>query len=175
MPVAKAQPKTFLERDDWLRAVLKSKLPHVAARVAVRIGLHLNVEFGRCDPGVGKIAKGSKVSERSVYRQLALLEQAGWITIRSGGGRKRSNHYVLKYPDTALAGFNSENPVSGDTKTLSAVTQNPATKVADKKSLKAKRTGRNAFSVSPGERAKLAFARSDPRRARACRRRAGRF
>jgi hypothetical protein len=149
---ADSQPHTFEERDDWLRAVLKSDLPHVAVRVAVRIGLHLNVEFGLCNPGVGTVATGSKISERSVYRQLARLERAGWIAIRSGGGRKRSNHYVLKYPDKAATGFNPVNPDSGDTQTLTAVTQNPATTVADKKSLKAKRTGRNAFSVSPGER-----------------------
>jgi hypothetical protein len=152
MPDADSQPSTFEERDDWIRAVLASDLSHVAARVAVRIGLHLNVEFGRCDPGVGKIATGSKVSERSVYRQLALLEQAGWIEIRSGGGRKRSNHYVLKYPDKVLSGFNSENPVSGDRKTLSAVAQNTATKVADKKSLKAKRTVAGATTPATGER-----------------------
>jgi hypothetical protein len=81
-----------------------------------------------------------------------LLERTGWIEIKRGGGRKRSNHYVLKYPDKALTGFNPENPVSRGKKTLSAVAQNPATTVADKKRLTAKRTRRNAFSVSPGER-----------------------
>jgi hypothetical protein len=149
---SETQPRSFSERDDWLRAVLATKLPHVAARVAIRIGLYLNVEFGLCNPGVKTIAEATNISERSVSRQLVLLERAGWIEIRRGGGRKRSNHYVLKYSDKALTGFNPENLVSGGKRTLSAVAQNAATTVADKKRLTAKRTRRNAFSVSPGER-----------------------
>ena len=95
-------------------AILSSDLSHVAVRVAVRIGLHLHVESGQCNPGVGTIATGSKVSERSVYRQLARPEQAGWIRIESGGGRERSNHYALKYPDKAASGFNP--PINPDTR-----------------------------------------------------------
>jgi len=159
------QPKSFTERDVWLRAVLASDLPPVAVRVAVRIGLHLHVESGQCNPGIEIIATGSKVSERSVYRQILLLEQAGWIAIiRSGGGYKRSNHYVLKYPDRTVSGFNrenpdrtasgfkTENPDSGDTETLTGVTISTATTVADKKSLSAKRTVVGAKAPTTGER-----------------------
>jgi hypothetical protein len=167
MPNTKtSQPTTFLERDEWLRAVLSSDLPHVAVRVAVRIALHLRVESGQCNPGIDKIAAGSKVSERSVYRWIALLQQAGWIAIiRSGGGWRRSNHYVLKYPDTALSGFDPENPDravsgfnpanpdSGDNETLTAVTISTANRVADKKRLTAKRTAvADAQASATGER-----------------------
>ncbi|MGY3347732.1 MULTISPECIES: hypothetical protein [unclassified Bradyrhizobium] len=147
------QPSTFPERDDWLKAILSADLSHVAARVAIRIGLHLHVRTGQCNPGIAKIATGSKISERSAYRQVALLERVGWISISSGGGRKRSNHYILKYPDAVLSGFSAENPDRGDNKTLTAATKNPATKVADKKRLTANRTAvAGATTPATGER-----------------------
>ena len=56
MPITDTnQPSTFQERDDWMRAVLKSELPPVAVRVALVIGFHLNVKAGRCDPGIDDI------------------------------------------------------------------------------------------------------------------------
>jgi hypothetical protein len=164
MPTAAVQPGTFPERDDWLRAVLRSGLQHAAVRVALRIGLYLNVVNGQCNPAVKTIAKDSGVSERSVYREIAALQRSGWLGIQSGGGRNRSNSYVLKYPDT-LTGFEHQNPVTSDKTTLSSMTKNTATKVADKKQLTAKRTvvadtnvsatgeresGSRSLTVSPG-------------------------
>ncbi|MEY9183135.1 hypothetical protein ABIG06_004716 [Bradyrhizobium sp. USDA 326] len=125
MPDAEAkQPRTFLERDDWLRAVLASDLPHAAVRVALAIGAHLHVKSGRCDPSVDDIKASSNVPKRSVYRQIALLEQAGWITPQRGGrGPGQRNQYILSYPvsfDTlkgvkAVAGLYPAYPVSSDT------------------------------------------------------------
>jgi hypothetical protein len=75
MPDAKTQPRTFLERDDWLRAVIASDLPHVAIRVAVAIGLHLHVKSGRCDPGYDALAAGLRMSRRSIFRLVAMLRR----------------------------------------------------------------------------------------------------
>ena len=134
MNASRTNPSTFLERDEWLRAVLASDLPHVAARVAIRIGLHLNVASGQCNPGIDKIATGSNISERSAYRQIALLEQAGWIAIRRGGrGQGQCNQYTLIYPDRAVSGINPVYPDSGDNSTLPNRALYPATTVADKK------------------------------------------
>jgi hypothetical protein len=149
---AGTQPRTFIERDDWLRAVCASDLPHVTARIAVRIGLHLNVTSGRCDPGIDKIATGSNISERSAYRQVAALRRAGWLAIRRGGGRQRSNEYTLKYPDTALSGFKPLNPDSGDNETLTERVINPDNRWQTKSGT-AKRTGAGAKTPAPrGER-----------------------
>ena len=63
-----ASPKTFAERDNWMRAILASDLPDAAVRVAIRIALHLHVNTGRCDPSYIALATDSNVSERSVYR-----------------------------------------------------------------------------------------------------------
>ena len=51
------------------------------------------MEKGRCNPGIGKIATGSHVSERTVYRQVTSLERAGWIAIKRASGLV--NQYVL--------------------------------------------------------------------------------
>ncbi|MCA1415293.1 hypothetical protein I6F30_29800 [Bradyrhizobium sp. NBAIM20] len=125
MPDTEAkQPRTFLERDDWMRAVLASDLPHVAVRVALAIGAHLHVKSGRCDPSIDDIKASSNIPKRSVYRQIALLEQAGRITLQRGGrGPGQRNQYVLSYPvsgDTlkgakAVAGLDPAYPVTSDT------------------------------------------------------------
>jgi Helix-turn-helix domain len=90
-------PKTFLDRDNWMRAVLASDLPDAAVRVAIRIALHLRVNGGRCDPSYVTLAAESHVAERSVYRLVALLEHAGWIVIQRTRGRL-SNQYILLNP-----------------------------------------------------------------------------
>jgi len=97
-----SQPKTFAERDRWLRAVIASDLPHVAARVAVRIALHLRVDTGQCNPSHKALADGARVSERSVYRWIDLLESAGWIEIERASGL--ANQYVLRTTATSMAG-----------------------------------------------------------------------
>jgi hypothetical protein len=110
----KTQPSTYIERDAWLRAVLASDLPHVAVRVALAIGFHLNVEFGRCYPGIKDIVTASNIPERSIYRQIALLEKAGWLAVRHVRRPGQHNEYVLARPATAMAGLHPERPATGD-------------------------------------------------------------
>lgn len=128
MPTAKStQPKTFEERDDWMRSVLASKLPHAAARLAVRIALHLNVDSGRCDPSSPTLAAESNVGERSVYRLIDLLEHQEWITVTRINGRV--NQYTLLYPTTAkaMAGVTTAKAMAGVTtaKAMAGVTERP--------------------------------------------------
>ena len=63
-----SQPKTFRQRDDWLRAVNASGEPRAARCLAFAIALHLNIETGRCDPGHKTLSKEAGISERSVER-----------------------------------------------------------------------------------------------------------
>ncbi|MBR0695137.1 helix-turn-helix domain-containing protein [Bradyrhizobium lablabi] len=160
MPTTHAQPATFQERDDWMRAILKAELPHVAVRVALAIGAHLHVKSGRCDPSFAGIAVASHVSERTVYRLVSLLEHTGWIAMQRTGGRQR-NQYTLLNPVTAPSGFNHDKARSGfddanpDTalsaSTLTECASNPDTKVAVKKRRTAKkeREGKNIYPA-PG-------------------------
>jgi hypothetical protein len=103
-----ASPKTFLERDDWIRAILASDLPDAAVRVAIRLALYLRVNTGRCDPSYPILAAESHVSERSVYRLVDLLERKGWIGLQRTRGRGRSNQYALLKPASHVAGFAAE-------------------------------------------------------------------
>jgi hypothetical protein len=105
------QPKTFPERDEWLRAVLASDLPHAAARVAAAIGLHLHVKSGRCNPGHKVLADEARVSERSAYRWIELLERADWIEIERASGL--ANQYVLRTPATSMAGVTTATSMAG--------------------------------------------------------------
>jgi hypothetical protein len=157
MATADTQPRTFPERDEWLRTVLASDLPHVAARVACVIGLHLNVRSGRCDPGIDDIIAASKVSERSIYRKIVLLERAGWIAIRRIRGPGRHNEYFLVYPDRAVAGLGAGlDPAlpchSSVSVTLPKHPLRPATTVAGQDKRQAKRQGAGAKTPAPRER-----------------------
>jgi helix-turn-helix protein len=135
MPVTDSiQPSTFLERDDWMRAVCASDLPHPAVRVAVRIGLHLYVKSGQCNPGIDTIATGTKLSERSVYRQIVLLERAGWVAIQRGGrGQGQRNQFTLVFPDKALSGKDAVYPDRAGTFTLTEGALYPDSTVAGHK------------------------------------------
>jgi hypothetical protein len=149
-------PKTFAERDAWMRAVLASDLPDAAVRVAIRIALHLRVSTGRCDPSYTTLATESHVAERSVYRLVALLEQKGWLSIQRTRGR-HSNQYVLLNPANPMAGLNpaiaetglnAANPDSRDNPTVPNRASNPANMVADKKRRTTKRTTKGKESDS---------------------------
>jgi hypothetical protein len=124
-----ASPKTFEQRDDWMRAVLASDLPPVAARFAICIALRLNVESRQCNPSFATLAADSHVGERSAYRLVTLLEHAGWIAVQRTRGRL-SNQYVLLNPANSMAGF---NPAKSDAATLPKRPRNPANRMADEK------------------------------------------
>src|SRR5262245_11344977 len=100
-----ASPKTFKARDDWMRSLLASDLPDAAVRLGIRIGLHLNLKTGCCNPSYPTLARESHVGERSTYRLVTLLEHAGWIAVQRSAGRL-SNQYALLNPAKIVAGFN---------------------------------------------------------------------
>jgi hypothetical protein len=99
-PTAK-NPKTFLERDDWVRAVVAANLPHATARIAVAIGMHLRVESGRCNPRYKTVSGASHVSERSVFRHVELLVRTGWLALEQKIGC--SNQHFLLTPANSMA------------------------------------------------------------------------
>jgi hypothetical protein len=111
-------PKTFAERDSWIRAALAANLPDAAFRVAIAIAMHLHVKSGRCNPSYATLAAESHVPERSTYRLVDLLEQAGWIAIERGGGRRLSNQYVLLNPANMVAEFSGSKPCQSSDRVL---------------------------------------------------------
>ena len=122
-------PKTFLDRDNWMRAILASDLPDNAKAVALAIALHLRVKTGKCNPSYPTLAAESHVGERSTYRLVSLLESAGWLSVQRTQGRL-SNQYVLLNPANHVAGLQRANPANS---TLPNRPPNPANKLAGKK------------------------------------------
>jgi hypothetical protein len=118
-------PKTFLDRDLWMCALLASGLPHVVICVGIRIALHLRVKTGRCDPGYDKLAGELGMSKRSIYRMVAMLEHSKWLSvIRSG--HHRENQFVLLRGDKVLSPQNTsevtDSDIRGDRISISEVT-----------------------------------------------------
>jgi hypothetical protein len=146
-------PKTFRERDDWMRAVLAADLPDACVRVAITIALHLRVTTGQCNPSYPTLAAESHVSERSTYRLVDLLEHRGWIAVTRLSGRV--NQYTLLTTANSVAGVTTAKPVAvvplpnreptpakSSTEPLPNRGGTPANMLAGKKRRTAKRTAK---------------------------------
>lgn len=106
-------PKTFAERDAWMRAILAAHgLPPLVRLVAVRLALHLHVNSGRCEPGYAIMASELGISERSVIRMVAMLERTGWLTVTRGQGWHHANRFVLHRGDKAVSPLRGDKAVS---------------------------------------------------------------
>jgi Helix-turn-helix domain len=124
---SKANPSTFLDRDNWIRAVLASDLPDSAVRVAIAIALHLRVKTGQCNPSFPTLARESHLVERSIYRLVALLEHAGWIEVHRTRGGRLSNFYRLITPDRTESPLTQQSPLTQTASTPDSRRQPPLT------------------------------------------------
>jgi biotin operon repressor len=157
-------PRTFAERDHWMRALLEDTRVSEGARLAgVRLALFLYVKSGRCDPGYERLAQVLGISERSVFRRIAELEHAGRIAIdRQRGRGKLSNfHLVMAERMTAASSFSDPKKVTAAS-SFKAEKVTPVTKKGDsavsekvtpvgshKAFLKAKRKAEKSQTLAP--------------------------
>jgi hypothetical protein len=152
-----SNPSTFKERDDFIKGVLASGLPDKVVRVLVRLAMHLNIEKGRLDPSCKKLAEGSHVSERQVFRILERLEAENLITVERATGCK--NNYILA-PTTAIyvAGVTTATHMAEVEGATTAKIDPPplpnrqgttATRLADKKREKRRREKREESIYPP--------------------------
>jgi hypothetical protein len=95
MGVTQQAIKTFKDRDDWMRAINASSLPHTARCLAFGIALHLNIKTGRCDPGYDLLVKEVGISRRSIGRLVALLKRSGWLGVKRGGAGQTNSYLLL--------------------------------------------------------------------------------
>jgi hypothetical protein len=105
---------TFEDRDDWLRLLLAAdELSPGAKVVGARIALHHNIKSGQCNPAIGTLVLGTRMSESTVRRMIRdELEVKGWLRVDRTLGR-HSNSFKLIAPTLSDAtGF---NPVNSDT------------------------------------------------------------
>lgn len=69
--------------------------------------LHRNGESGRCDPGLGTIAKASGLGRRTVMRSLNVLEEGGWVE-RHQRPLPQTTSYILHARDRATVTLGPE-------------------------------------------------------------------
>jgi hypothetical protein len=118
-------PKTFRERDDWMRAVNASGLPPAVRILAIGIALHVNIRTGQCDPGHACLTKETGIPERSLNRFFGCLERAGWLAV-TRRGRGKNNSYVLLRPANVLADHAAgDDPPNRAPKTRQTVHDDP--------------------------------------------------
>jgi hypothetical protein len=85
-------------------------------------------DAGESWPSIPILAQKARLTERQTRKVLAKLEAAGEIRrVRSNGGRNRRNHYFINLSEnpeikTLNKKQRKNNPVFGDTKTLSPAT-----------------------------------------------------
>jgi hypothetical protein len=154
---------TFKDRDAWIRALYASDLTLAAKAIGARLALHLHIKTGRCDPAHLTLANETGISERSVYRAIAALENAGWIEVdHSGGGRHCKNDCRLVLPETLtpasgfkdektltpVSSFPTRNPDNGDKETLTPVSPLKRNKKSEEERSK---THAPSFALSESE------------------------
>jgi hypothetical protein len=79
----------------WMNRVRDHGPTHPELCELVRAIADFANEKGVAWPAVPTLAEYLRVTERTVYRRLHMAREEGWITVRSGGGRRRSNLYTL--------------------------------------------------------------------------------
>jgi len=75
-------PQTFLDRDNWMRAVNASDVSHATAIIAFQIALSLDEE-GIATLTNGQLADTLHFSQRTVARAVATLERRGFLIVQS--------------------------------------------------------------------------------------------
>ncbi len=83
---------------DWRSAICDSDLEPISRHVALTLSLHMSVRGDSCFPSMVTLAGESGLDERTVRRHIRALRESGWISVRLGGGRGRSNHYSASIP-----------------------------------------------------------------------------
>jgi hypothetical protein len=74
------------------------------------LSLHMNQRGSKCWPSVGRVAGECALHERTVQRaNLALVEQ-GFLAVVRGGGRGRTNRYVIQIPGRVSAAIIAASP-----------------------------------------------------------------
>jgi Helix-turn-helix domain len=85
-------------RHRWLGHVVRDKkLTGATVRVAVLLWELQNAERGCAWPALTTIARELRMHKSTAIRSLDMLERRGWITIKTRGGRYRSNEYRLGF------------------------------------------------------------------------------
>jgi len=76
-------------------AASNTRIPPLSLKVFTRLVKHHNMKTGQCNPSIGTLARALGASERGVRGAIRQLEKHGLIETQPGGGRHRSNDYII--------------------------------------------------------------------------------
>jgi hypothetical protein len=101
----------------WRTALRDSGLSSTAKLVGHTLSTHMDGNGGSCFPSVSTVAREASLSDRSVRNGLRLLEAAGLVHTRNGGGRKpggcyTANRYQACIPDSSDPPISVQDPHS---------------------------------------------------------------
>jgi DNA-binding transcriptional regulator YhcF (GntR family) len=81
----------------WRSAVCESNLKATTRHLLLTLSLHMNERGGSCFPSVETLASETGLGRATVFRQLQVAEDTGWLIIRRSQGRV-SNRYEAALP-----------------------------------------------------------------------------
>jgi len=105
---------TRLPKFEWERALLASDLSPTARHVVLTIAVCMSKDGDGAYPSRTRLAKETGRSVSTVARALAELRDAGYLQIRSGGGRdtqgrRRANTYWATVPVTRVTSVTGDD------------------------------------------------------------------
>lgn len=113
----------------WERAVVQSDLDGTSRHVALTVGLHFSKAGDSCWPSMETLAAESGLHLSTVKRHLAILREAGWLIVHSGGspkgGTRTSNRYEAAIPSRWSLTGRTENRVQSEPGAVEDATGRP--------------------------------------------------
>lgn len=103
---------------NWIKLIQKSKeLPYQAKYLAHYLSTFMNAHNDMAYPSQARIISETGMSQSTVNRYLAVLEEQGWI-IRDKGNSRRTTRYTTDIPNSLMMRLSSE--MDSVTQTLSS-------------------------------------------------------
>jgi hypothetical protein len=98
---------------EWLKVIWSPVGPADTTVCAVLtvLSLHMDRETGECWPGVPRVARHAKVSERTVQRCLRAAALDGWLRVVPPKDYRDTNHYFPAQP-SGVPLFDPADPVT---------------------------------------------------------------
>jgi DNA-binding transcriptional regulator YhcF (GntR family) len=86
----------------WIEALILDRKMRNASHVGVLLATKfINGKTGEAWPSCETLARNLGISKKTVDRAISALVAHGYVERESGGGRRRSNRYKLRFPDKA--------------------------------------------------------------------------
>lgn len=128
-PIAAPEPFILVAPPDGAKAIarkafMRAGLKASAMKVGSQLIEHFNIDTGRCDPGLGSLARSVGCAERTVRRAIDDLVRRGLLRSQRHGGRFRSNSYQVNW--ALMVELAGEGDIAASRTSVSAMPDNAA-------------------------------------------------